>query len=113
MKSFFILAHDNCAGACQRRWTADADFFSTGGGECTVLDYSLPQLETERMVAERDGYRINIVHGDMTKPLPFESDSFNLIFHLVANCYVEKCAPDLAGMFPCVKEGRISPVRNG
>jgi hypothetical protein len=33
-------------------------------GQCTVFDYSESQLESERMVAGREGYSINIVKGD-------------------------------------------------
>ena len=46
--------------------------FAALGAECTVLDYSSKQIESERMVAEREGYQIRIIQGDMTKPLPFE-----------------------------------------
>ena len=63
--------------------------FSALGAVCTVFDYSERQLASERMVAEREGYRIEIVRGDMTKPLPFADGSFDLIFHPVANCYVK------------------------
>ncbi len=63
--------------------------FTAGGGLCTVLDYSKKQLESEALVAEREGYEINIVHADMTKPLPFEDGTFDMIFHPVSNCYVK------------------------
>ncbi len=59
------------------------------GAECTVFDYSDRQLEAERMVSEREGYSIEIIKGDMSKPLPFEGESFDLIFHPVSNNYVE------------------------
>ncbi len=67
--------------------------FAAAGADCTVLDYSKAQLDTERMVAEREKYTINIVHADMTKPLPFHDCSFDLIFHPVSNCYVEQVKP--------------------
>ena len=63
--------------------------FAALGAACTVLDYSERQLESERLVAEREDYAIDIVRADMTKPLPFKDDSFDLIFHPVSNCYVE------------------------
>lgn len=59
------------------------------GAVCTVFDYSDKQLEAEKMVSEREGYGINIVKGDMSKTLPFEDESFDLIFHPVSNVYVE------------------------
>ncbi|MBR3768174.1 MAG: class I SAM-dependent methyltransferase [Clostridia bacterium] len=63
--------------------------FSKLGAECTVFDYSDRQLEAEKAVALREDYSINIVKGDMTKTLPFENESFDIIFHPVSNCYVE------------------------
>ncbi len=62
--------------------------FALAGARCTVMDYSEKQLESERMVAEREGYSIDIVRADMTKPFPFPDGSFDLIFHPVSNCYI-------------------------
>jgi len=59
------------------------------GAECVVFDYSERQLEAEKIVSEREGYRIEIIKGDMSKTLPFEDESFDLIFHPVSNVYVE------------------------
>ena len=56
--------------------------FSLLGADCTVLDYSDEQLQRERDVAAREGYSIEIVKGDMTNPLPFPDNSFDLIFIL-------------------------------
>ena len=39
--------------------------FSALGAVCTVLDYSDRQLDSERLVAQREGYKINIVKADM------------------------------------------------
>lgn len=44
------------------------------GAICTSFDNSEQQLEKERQVAQREGYQINIIKGDMSKPLPFEDD---------------------------------------
>ena len=63
--------------------------FSILGADCTVMDLSDKQLDSERMVAEREGYPINIVKADMTEPFPFEDESFDIIFHPVANVYIE------------------------
>ncbi len=63
--------------------------FAKLGAECTVFDYSDRQLEAEKTVSEREGYSIAIIKGDMSKPLPFEDESFDLIFHPVSNVYVE------------------------
>ncbi|MCL2169571.1 MAG: class I SAM-dependent methyltransferase [Defluviitaleaceae bacterium] len=63
--------------------------FALLGAACTIMDLSDRQLESEKMVAKREGYNIEIVKADMTKTFPFEDDSFELIFHPVSNCYVE------------------------
>ena len=63
--------------------------FTAVGAVCTVFDYSTQQLESERLVAAREGYEIECVQGDMSKVLPFEDDSFDVIVHPVSNCYVE------------------------
>lgn len=67
--------------------------FAAVGAIPTVLDFSDRQIESERMVAGREGYSIEIVQADMTKPLPFPDESFDLIFHPVSNCYVQEVRP--------------------
>jgi SAM-dependent methyltransferase len=63
--------------------------FAALGSACTVFDYSDSQLDAERFVAEREGYPLNIVKGDMAKRLPFDDNSFDIIFNPVSNCYIE------------------------
>ena len=67
--------------------------FAALGADCTVFDYSERQLENERAVAEREGYDIRVIRGDMTKPLPFDDGTFDIVFHPVSNCYVEEVRP--------------------
>jgi len=81
--------------------------FAALGAECTVLDYSDRQLESERMVAAREGYAISIVKADMTQRLPFEDDSFDIIFHPVSNCYVENVYHVWNECFRILKKGGI------
>lgn len=81
--------------------------FAALGAECTVLDYSLKQLESERMVAEREGYEIRIIRADMTKPLPFGDEEFDLIFHPVSNCYVQDVKPIFKECYRILKHGGI------
>lgn len=89
--------------------------FAALGADCTVLDYSERQLASERMVAQREGYEITIIRADMTKRLPFEDDSFDLIFHPVSNCYVEEVCPIFRECFRVLKSGGIllSGLDNG
>jgi len=63
--------------------------FTALGAECTVMDYSQRQLDSELTVATREGYAIQIVKADMTQRFPFEDASFDMIFHPVSNCYIE------------------------
>ena len=81
--------------------------FSALGAVCTVLDYSEKQLESERLVAAREGYAIEIIRADMTKPLPFPDETFDLIFHPVSNCYVEEVKPIYKEAFRILKHGGI------
>lgn len=81
--------------------------FTAQGADCTVLDYSEKQLESERLVAAREGYDIRIVRADMTKPLPFCDEEFDLIFHPVSNCYVEKVEPIFAECYRILKPGGV------
>ena len=81
--------------------------FAALGAECTVLDYSEKQLESERMVAVREGYPIEIIRADMTKPLPFADETFDLIFHPVSNCYVEEVKPIYKECARILKHGGV------
>ena len=89
--------------------------FTVLGAECTVLDYSKKQLESEEMVARREGYAVRIIRADMTNPLPFDNDEFDLIFHPLSNCYVENPEPIFRECFRVLKPGGIllSGLDNG
>ena len=81
--------------------------FSALGAECTVLDYSDRQLKSEEEVSKREGYQVEIIKADMTKPLPFDDESFDIIFHPVSNCYVEKVEPIFKECYRILKKGGI------
>jgi SAM-dependent methyltransferase len=63
--------------------------FAALGADVTIFDYSDKQLQAERLVAEREGYHIDIIKGDMSKQLPFDDNSFDIIFNPVSVQYVE------------------------
>ena len=75
------------------------------GARCTVLDYSNEQLAREREVALREGYEIEIVRADMTEPLPFPDESFDLIVHPVSNCYVAEVLPIFRECYRVLRRG--------
>lgn len=78
--------------------------FSALGAECTVLDYSKKQIESEEMVAKREGYQIKTILYDMTNPLPFADEEFDIIFHPVSNSYIEKVEPLFQECFRILKQ---------
>lgn len=89
--------------------------FAALGADCTVLDYSEKQLASEHLVADREGYSIEIIRGDMTKPLPFPDAYFDLVFHPVSNCYVKEVKPIFKECARVLKKGGIllSGLDNG
>lgn len=89
--------------------------FAALGSECVVLDNSPRQIETEILVAKREGYSIETIVGDMTKPLPFADETFDIIFHPVSNCYIEDVHPVFKECFRVLKKAGIllSGLDNG
>jgi SAM-dependent methyltransferase len=81
--------------------------FAALGADCTVLDFSKRQLDRERQVAQREGYRIRILHADMTQPLPFPDNAFDILFHPVSNCYVEDVYPIWRECYRVLRPGGI------
>ena len=81
--------------------------FSALGAKCTVLDYSSEQCKSERLVADREGYDVDIIKADMTKKLPFNDETFDIIFHPVSNCYVEKVEPIFKECYRVLKRGGL------
>ncbi len=81
--------------------------FAAAGAACTLLDYSKAQLASDAMVAQREGYAIELVRADMTQTFPFEDETFDLIFHPVSNCYVEDVFHVWRECFRVLKPGGI------
>lgn len=79
--------------------------FSAAGARCTVIDYSVRQIESERLVADREGYQVDLVRADITRGLPFADASFDLIFHPVSNCYIDDVEPVWKECFRVLRPG--------
>lgn len=79
--------------------------FTALGAKCTVLDNSYNQCESERKVSKREGYDVEIIQADMTKRLPFDDQTFDIIFHPVSNCYVEEVEPIFEECYRVLKKG--------
>ena len=63
--------------------------FSALGAKCTVLDYNDMQLESERLVSQRDRYAVEIIKADMLKPRTFTGEIYNRIMSPASLCYIE------------------------
>lgn len=89
--------------------------FAALGAEVTCLDYSSRQLDQEALVAKKEGYEIRLIKADMTERLPFEDQSFDLIFHPVSNVYIEDVLPVFKECYRILKKGGIllSGLDNG
>ena len=81
--------------------------FSALGAKCSVMDISNLQLESERLVAKRENYDIEIIKADMTKRFPFDDNEFDIIFSPVSYCYVEKLEPIFKECYRVLKNGGI------
>ena len=75
------------------------------GAKCTVLDYSQSQLDSELKMAKQEGYEIDIIKADMSKPLPFEDESFDLIINPVSMCYIQDVLSVFKECYRILKKG--------
>ena len=68
------------------------------------------QLESERIVSKREGYKADIVKADMSKPLPFSNACFDIIFCPPSLCYIEKVEPLLKECARILKDNGILTI---
>jgi len=61
---------------------------AAAGANVTVVDLSPRQLEQDRLVAEREGLRIETICCDMACLSPLADQCFDLIVHPCSNCFV-------------------------
>lgn len=73
----------------------------------TVLDNSMRQLQSDRLVAEREDYEVLALQADMTLPFPFKDESFDMIIHPVSNCYIEDLQPTWNECFRVLRHGGV------
>jgi len=77
------------------------------GFSVTILDNSMRQLQSERMVAEREDYQALALQADMTLPFPFKDESFDMIIHPVSNCYIEDLQPTWNECYRVLRHGGV------
>ncbi len=80
---------------------------AAAGAEVTVFDNSPRQLETDRMVAEREGLSLETVEGDMANLEEFSSESFDAIVHPVSNVFVPDVMPVWREAFRVLRPGGV------
>ena len=81
--------------------------FSALGAKCTVLDYSSKQIGMQIICSETRNSPIHAIEGDMTKKVPFEDETFDLIFHPVSNCYIKDVQHVFHEAYRVLKKGGI------
>lgn len=84
--------------------------FSIKGYETTIMDYSEAQLDSDRLVADREGLAITTVQADMTKKFPFDDESFDIIFCPVSNAYIENLENMWRESYRVLKKGGLLMV---
>lgn len=70
-----------------------APTLAAAGANVVSFDNSDEQLSKDRMVADREGLRLETRRGDMADLSTFEDESFDLIFHPVSNVFSESVRP--------------------
>ena len=55
----------------------------------------------------REGYDINLIRADMTRPLPFDDNEFDMVFNPVSTIFIEDVAPLWKECARIVKKGGV------
>lgn len=78
---------------------------AAAGARVTVLDNSPRQLAQDRLVADRDQLTVHLLEGDMAELSQLASQSFDLVFHPVSNCFVPAVRPVWHEAFRVLRPG--------
>ena len=94
-----------------------APMLAAAGAEVTTIDNSPKQLAQDKLVADREGLRIETVLGDMADLSMFADNQFGLIFHACSNCFSEVILPVWRESYRVLRPGGVlmagfsNPVR--
>lgn len=80
---------------------------AAAGAHVTVFDNSPAQLARDREVAEREGFDIRTVQGDMADLSAFADASFDLIVHPCSNIFVPNVIPVWRECFRVLRPGGL------
>ena len=78
---------------------------AAAGARVTVFDNSPRQLAQDRLVADREKLTLQLVEGDMADLSQLASESFDLVFHPVSNCFVPAVRPVWREAFRVLRPG--------
>ena len=78
---------------------------AAAGARVTVLDNSPRQLAQDRFVAERDQLSLQLIEGDMADLSALASESFDIVFHPVSNCFAPQIRPVWKEAFRVLRPG--------
>ena len=78
---------------------------AAAGASVTVFDASPKQLANDRLVADREGLDLKLVEGYMHDLSCFDTESFDLVFHPVSNCYAPEVRPVWQEAFRVLRPG--------
>ncbi len=84
-----------------------APVLAAAGADVTLIDNCPEQLNSDRLVAERDGLSIRVEQGDMRDLSRFAEGSFDLIFHPVSNCFVDTVLPVWRESYRVLRQGGV------
>lgn len=82
-----------------------APILAAAGAAVTVLDNSPGQLALDREVAEANGLALRLELGDMRDLSRYPDDSFALIIHPIANCFVDSLDALWSGCYRVLRPG--------
>ncbi len=78
---------------------------AAAGAEVTVFDVSDEQLARDRVVAEREKLKLNLVSGDMANLSQFSDDHFDLVLNPCSVCFVPAVRPIWNECYRVLKPG--------
>jgi len=82
-----------------------APILAAAGADVTLVDNSPKQLGQDRLVAEREGLKIEIVEADMRDLSALQDESFDCIVHPCSNCFVPNVEPVWQESYRVLKPG--------
>ena len=80
---------------------------TAAGAQVTIFDNSPQQLAQDRYVAEREGFTIETIQGDMADLSVFGDASFDLIVHPCSNLFVPAVRPVWQECFRVLRPGGV------